>query len=112
MVRHRKEENDERRADTRNRGREDEEDEAIQITNSDGSPFFAVPANAGPRTMNYAALYAAGTYKNASVAGISVFAGTVDDPFFIDLGAAFDTGNFRTGASGVAGVLSASEDSA
>ncbi len=85
---------------------------ATQITNSDGSPFFAVPANAGPRTMNYAALYAAGTYINASVAGISVFAGTVDDPFFIDLGAAFDTGNFRTGASGVPGVLSASEDSA
>jgi len=85
---------------------------ATQITNSDGSPFFAVPANAGPRTMNYAALYAAATYKNVSVGGISIFAGTVDDPFFIDLGAAFDTGNFRTGASGVPGVLSASEDSA
>src|SRR5207249_5277708 len=34
-----------------------------------------------------------------------VFAGTVDDPFFIDLGAAFDTGNFRAGASGIPGVM-------
>jgi Domain of unknown function (DUF4331) len=85
---------------------------AQEIKNMDGSPFFAVPANAGPRTMNYAALYALGTYKNMSKTGISVFAGTVDDPFFIDLGAAFDTANFRIGASGIPGVLSAAEDSA
>jgi hypothetical protein len=85
---------------------------ATQIVNGDGSQFFAVPANAGPRTMNYAALYAAGTYRNVNGSGISVFAGTVDDPFFIDLGAAFDTGNFRTGASGVPGVLSGADDSA
>jgi len=39
--------------------------------------------------------------------GVSVFAGTVDDPFFIDLGAAFDSLNFRMG---VGGVLSAQED--
>jgi hypothetical protein len=90
-----------------------------RIANSDGSPFFVVPANAGPRTMKYAALYTAGTYNGVSPAGISVFAGTVDDPFFIDLGAAFDTGNFRLlqggvsgGGSGVPGVLSASEDAA
>jgi len=82
------------------------------IVNSDGSPFFAVPANAGPRTIDYAALYAAGTYKNVAGTGVSVFAGTVDDPFFIDLGAAFDTGNFRTGASGVPGVLAPAEDAA
>ncbi len=80
------------------------------IKNSDGSPFFAVPANAGPRTINYAALYKAGTYTNVNGSGISVFAGTVDDPFFIDLGAAFDTGNFRTGASGVPGVMAHSDD--
>ena len=30
-----------------------------------------------------------------------VFAGTVDDPFFIDLGAAFDSLNFRMGVGGV-----------
>jgi hypothetical protein len=85
---------------------------SIPIMNADGSPFFAVPANAGPRTMNYAALYEAGTYSNVNDTGISVFAGTVDDPFFIDLGATFDTGNFRVGSSGVPGVLTASEDAA
>jgi len=83
-----------------------------QLRNADGSPFFAVPANAGPRTMNYAALYAAGTYNDIESKGISVFAGTVDDPFFIDLGAAFDTANFRTGNSGVPGVLTPTEDAA
>ena len=40
--------------------------------------------------------------------GIRVFAGTVDDPFYIDLGAAFDSLNFRTGAGG--GVLSPAAD--
>jgi hypothetical protein len=75
-----------------------------------GGPFYAVPGNAGPRTMDYAALYAAGTYR--LVNGVSVFAGTVDDPFFIDLGAAFDTANFRTLETGTPGVLSASEDAA
>ncbi len=91
---------------------------ATQLANADGSPFFVVPANAGPRTMNYAALYSAGTYSNVNGTGISVFAGTADDPFFIDLGAAFDTGNFRLleggppGGTGVPGVLSASEDTA
>jgi hypothetical protein len=37
-----------------------------------------------------------------------VFAGTVADPFFIDLGAAFDSFNFRAGAGG--GVLTAAQD--
>jgi len=36
-----------------------------------------------------------------------VFAGTVDDPFFIDLGAAFDSLNFRMG---IGGVVSSSVD--
>ena len=77
------------------------------LTNSDGSEFFVVPDNIGPRTINYEALFNAATYTNLSVSGISVFAGTVDDPFFIDLGAAFDTFNFRNipGGSGVPGVL-------
>src|SRR6266568_2120813 len=39
---------------------------ATAILNSDGSPFFAVPANAGPRTINYAALYQAGTYTHVA----------------------------------------------
>jgi hypothetical protein len=90
---------------------------ATPIRNSDGSPFYAVPANAGPRTMNYADLYAAGTYTETNK-GVSVFSGTVDDPFFIDLGATFDTVNLRLleggppGGTGVPGVLSASEDAA
>ena len=77
---------------------------ATQIVNNDGSPFYAVPTNAGPRTINYADLYAAGTYTNTNL-GVSVFAGSVDDPFFIDLGGAFDTGNLRTGPSGIPGVM-------
>ena len=78
---------------------------ASAIANADGSPFYAVPANAGPRTVNYAALYSAGTYSNVNSTNVSVFAGTADDPFFIDLGAAFDTGNFRAGSSGIPGVM-------
>ncbi|HEV2495244.1 MAG TPA: DUF4331 domain-containing protein [Terriglobia bacterium] len=82
------------------------------IANSDGSPFYAVPANAGPRTIRYRDLYQAGTYSNAGGSGISVFAGTVDDPFFIDLGGTFDTANYRAGTSGIPGVMSASDDAA
>ena len=85
-------------------------EEAIPLANSDGSPFFAVPANNGPRTMNYDSLFDAATYHLAD--GISVFAGTVDDPFYIDLGATFDTVNYRTLASGVPGVLTDTEDAA
>jgi Domain of unknown function (DUF4331) len=90
---------------------------ATPIRNRDGSPFYAVPANAGPRTINYAALYTEGTYADTNH-GISVFSGTVDDPFFIDLGGTFDTVNLRLleggppHGTGVPGVLSASEDAA
>jgi hypothetical protein len=101
MVRHRKGED---RDDDR------DEEEAIQLTNSDGSPFFAVPANNGPRTMDYGKLFEAGTYHLAN--GVSVFAGTVDDPFYIDLGATFDTVNYRTLGSGIPGVLTDTEDAA
>ena len=73
-----------------------------------GAPFYALPANIGPRTMDYAALYDEATYDTGG--GVSVFAGTVDDPFFIDLGAAFDTANFRTLRSGIPGVLTGFED--
>jgi hypothetical protein len=66
-----------------------------EITNSNGSPFYAVPANVGPRTMDYNSLFTKGTYKSTSAAGVSVFAGTVDDPFWIDLGATFDSLNNR-----------------
>ena len=83
-----------------------------QLNNLNGGPMFVVPANAGPRTMDYEALFAAGTYSSLNADGVSVFAGTVDDPFYIDLGAAFDTANFRTLGSGVPAVLTDDEDNA
>ena len=80
-----------------------------------GSTLYAVPSNIGSRTMpNYDALAQQGIYNlsGANSSGdVRVFAGTVADPFFIDLGAAFDSFNFRANpGSGVAGVLSASQD--
>jgi hypothetical protein len=56
-----------------------------------GGPFFAVPANVGPRTMDYGALFNQAIYDAG--AGIRTFAGTTDDAFWIDLGGAFDTFN-------------------
>ncbi|MFL6447091.1 MAG: DUF4331 domain-containing protein [Bryobacteraceae bacterium] len=77
------------------------------LTNASGGPLFAVPSNVGPRTMpNYTALASQGIYSLGN--GIRVFAGTVDDPFYIDLGATFDSLNFRLGAGG--GVLSPAQD--
>ena len=63
---------------------------------ADEDTLFAVPSNVGPRTMpNYTALAQQGIYTLSN--GIRVFAGTTDDPFYIDLGAAFDSFNFRNG---------------
>ncbi|HEY0884890.1 MAG TPA: DUF4331 domain-containing protein [Ramlibacter sp.] len=76
---------------------------------SGAGPFFAVPTNVGPRTMDYEALFEAGTYSTGTP-DVKVFAGTVDDPFWIDLGAAFDTLNIR--AVIAPGVLSPSQDAA
>jgi len=68
-----------------------------------GRKLFAVPTNVGPRTMpDYSSLRKQGIYDLGH--GFRVFAGTVADPFFIDLGAAFDSLNFRKDAGG--GVLS------
>ena len=76
---------------------------------SDGLTLFAVPTNVGSRTMpNYPALFAQGIYSLPQ--GVRVFAGTTDDAFYIDLGAAFDSLNFRAAAGG--GVLSAAQDAA
>ena len=77
------------------------------VTNASGSPFFAVPANVGPRTMDYQALFHKGIYST-NLPDVKVFAGTTDDPFWADLGAAFDTLNLRSAVSG--GVLSPSQD--
>jgi Domain of unknown function (DUF4331) len=68
--------------------------------------LHTVPSNVGPETMpNYQTLFNQGIYTLDG--GIKVWAGTADDPFFIDLGAAFDSLNFR---KGVGPVLSASID--
>jgi hypothetical protein len=66
----------------------------------EGKTLFAVPSNVGPRTMpDYHSLFDQGIYDLGN--GVRVFAGTVDDPFFIDLGAAFDSLHFRMGVGGV-----------
>ena len=83
----------------------------IKVFDSGTRKLFAVPANVGPRTMpDYEDLARQGIYDLGG--GIKVFAGTVDDPFYIDLGAAFDTLNFRPSASGISvpGVLSDTQD--
>ncbi len=82
----------------------------IPLTPVSGSTLYAVPTNVGPRTMpDYEALAKQGIYTVSGDGGEArVFAGTVADPFFIDLGAAFDTFNFRTAAGG--GVLTAAQD--
>jgi Domain of unknown function (DUF4331) len=80
------------------------------LTNQSGGQLFAVPTNVGPRTMpDYPALAQQGIYNLND--GIKVFAGTADDPFYIDLGAAFDSLNFRKGTSrSIGGVLTAAQD--
>jgi Domain of unknown function (DUF4331) len=61
---------------------------------NNGQTLYAVPTNVGPKTMpNYASLFNQGI--NTLPGGITVFAGTVDDPFYIDLGATFDSVNYR-----------------
>ena len=84
---------------------------ATNLTNQ--QKLYAVPANVGPRTMpDYNHLASMGVYQLAN--GIKVFAGTVDDPFYIDLGAAFDSFNFRTTAfgTGIPGVLTDAQNNA
>jgi hypothetical protein len=80
---------------------------ASELTNAAGSPMYAAPANVGPRTMNYNALFNQAIY-NAASADTKLFAGTTDDAFWIDLGGAFDTLN----TSKAPPVLSPVEDAA
>lgn len=70
-----------------------------------GGPFYAVPANVGPRTMDYNMLFNQGTYSLAN--GMKVFTGTTDDAFWIDLGGAFDTLNLS-----VSPILTPAQDAA
>jgi hypothetical protein len=83
----------------------------INLSNTTGSPLIAVPSNVGPRTMpDYDSLAAQGIYglQGYGASDIRVFAGTVADPFFIDLGATFDSLNYRAG-TGVE-ALTAAQD--
>ena len=53
---------------------------------NNGQTLFAVPSNVGPKTMpDYQTLFNQGIQNLGG--GIRVWAGTADDPFFIDLGA-------------------------
>jgi hypothetical protein len=60
------------------------------------------PPNIGPRSINgaaglnttYSALVASAI--ETATSGEKVFCGPIDDPFFVDLGGAFDLGGFRT----------------
>jgi hypothetical protein len=59
-----------------------------------GDKFIAVPSNVGPRTTpDYPNLRNQGVYDLGN--GIRVFAGQSQDPFYIDLGAVFDSLNLR-----------------
>lgn len=87
----------------------------IPLRRAGGGDLVVLPSNVGPRTMpDYASLFAQAVYDLGD--GIRVFAGTVDDAFFIDLGAAFDTLNFRVipgpGSTGIPLVLSDAQDAA
>jgi hypothetical protein len=87
-------------------------DRRIALNNTNGSPLIAVPSNIGPRTMpDYDSLAAQGIYSlegRDGASDIRVFAGTVADPFFIDLGATFDSLNYRAG-SGVEALTPAQD---
>jgi len=95
----------------------------IPLGTVDGKKLIAVPSNAGPRTMPaYDDLFAEGIFNLER--DIKVFAGTIDDPFWIDLGAVFDSLNLRKlpdtdvngaggfGSTGIPGVLTSQQDAA
>src|SRR5262245_44271030 len=84
----------------------------FELKQAGGGPLYAVPSNAGPRTMDYRSLFDAGTYTVGPTGGgrcdgIKIWVGTADDPFWIDLGGAFDSLNTSFGP-----VLSAAQDAA
>ena len=67
--------------------------------------MFAVPSNVGPRTTpDYEGLANQGVYDLSN--GGRVFSGQRDETFYIDLGATFDTLNFRSPP-----ILDSSQDS-
>lgn len=75
-----------------------------RTTATNGRRLVAVPSNVGPMTMpNYPALAAQGVYELPQ--GVRVFVGQREETFYIDLGSAFDTLNFRR-----APILTLAED--
>jgi hypothetical protein len=67
-----------------------------------GSHIPVAPNNVGPKTIpNYGAV--AGQAIRSLKNGGKVFAGQRDDPFFVDLGTAFDAVNFRVGTGNQGG---------
>lgn len=65
------------------------------------------PTDIGPRSINSGVGLNAASYNDLVQAAITttstgekIFCGPVDDPFFVDLGGAFDVGGFRTAAQG------------
>lgn len=67
-----------------------------------GANLPVAPNNVGPKTIpNYDAV-AAQAIKSVSGGG-KVFAGQVDDPFFVDLGTTFDAINIRKGTGNAGG---------
>jgi hypothetical protein len=87
------------------------EGKTVNLHNASAGPLVAVPSNIGPRTMpDYDSLAAQGIYQLSAegYGDIRVWAGTAADPFFIDLGATFDSLNYRAG-SGVEALTPAQD---
>ena len=62
----------------------DDPEDFQQVDLSKNKTLIALPSNVGPRTMpNYPALFQQAINDLGN--GITVFAGTVEDPFYIDL---------------------------
>ena len=68
--------------------------EQFDLRAADGRPLYAVPDQRRAAHDGLCGAVRAGHLRPCP-AGIKVFAGTTDDPFWIDLGAAFDTFNLR-----------------
>ncbi len=86
----------------------------LERSTDGGASFTAVitngivpPPNIGPRSIDSPGIGLGKDYATlmqdavaTASTGEKVFAGPVDDPFFVDLGGAFDLGGFRTAAGG------------
>ena len=78
--------------------KEDYENGELVHSNRIGHDLRVAPNNVGPKTIapDVFAAISAGSIKSLERGG-RVFAGQRDDPFFVDLGAAFDAINLRMG---------------